>query len=318
MSATNFLNNFTNGFMFGMLNNSNPFFGAGMGTFGGFGGFGGFGNFGGFGSCFSPQPMFFNACNSFTPYTGCCTTPFPNKTSLFMVPNVMSGASFSQLLPDINPPAFNFDFGSVGNNIFANNWSNQSFNTSFAPSNFQFNFTPPTASTPETKTETENETLGSSAKKYEKSGSRANKKLTDKYNGTAEQLNKQLNKKNGVLKNKGQVFLDAQEKYGVNAAILASIAIHETGYGTSNLAKTKNNVGGIRKGSGFKSYSSVDECIMDMARLLKQNYADKGLVTIAQVQQKYCPTSDPQDKKGLNSGWRSAVSGLVDKFETMA
>mgnify|MGYP004663554377 CR=1 FL=1 len=318
MSATNFLNNFTNGFMFGMLNNSNPFFGAGMGTFGGFGGFGGFGNFGGFGSCFSPQPMFFNACNSFTPYTGCCTTPFPNKTSLFMVPNVMSGASFSQLLPDINPPAFNFDFGSVGNNIFANNWSNQSFNTSFTPSNFQFNFTPPATNTPETKTETENETLGSSAKKYEKSGSRANKKLTDKYNGTAEQLNKQLNKKNGVLKNKGQVFLDAQEKYGVNAAILASIAIHETGYGTSNLAKTKNNVGGIRKGSGFKSYSSVDECIMDMARLLKQNYADKGLVTIAQVQQKYCPTSDPQDKKGLNSGWRSAVSGLVDKFETMA
>lgn len=318
MSATNFLNNFTNGFMFGMLNNSNPFFGAGMGTFGGFGGFGGFGNFGGFGSCFSPQPMFFNACNSFTPYTGCCTTPFPNKTSLFMVPNVMSGASFSQLLPDINPPAFNFDFGSVGNNIFANNWSNQSFNTSFAPSNFQFSFTPPITNTPETKTETENETLGSSAKKYEKSGSRANKKLTDKYNGTAEQLNKQLNKKNGVLKNKGQVFLDAQEKYGVNAAILASIAIHETGYGTSNLAKTKNNVGGIRKGSGFKSYSSVDECIMDMARLLKQNYADKGLVTIAQVQQKYCPTSDPQDKKGLNSGWRSAVSGLVDKFETMA
>lgn len=318
MSATNFLNNFTNGFMFGMLNNSNPFFGAGMGNFGGFGGFGGFGNFGGFGSCFSPQPLFFNACNSFTPYTGCCTTPFPNKTSLFMVPNVMSGASFSQLLPDINPPAFNFDFGSVGNNIFANNWSNQSFNTSFAPSNFQFSFTPPIANTPETKTETENETLGSSAKKYEKSGSRANKKLTDKYNGTAEQLNKQLNKKNGVLKNKGQVFLDAQEKYGVNAAILASIAIHETGYGTSNLAKTKNNVGGIRKGSGFKSYSSVDECIMDMARLLKQNYADKGLVTIAQVQQKYCPTSDPQDKKGLNSGWRSAVSGLVDKFETMA
>ena len=318
MSATNFLNNFTNGFMFGMLNNSNPFFGAGMGTFGGFGGFGGFGNFGGFGSCFSPQPMFFNACNSFTPYTGCCTTPFPNKTSLFMVPNVMSGASFSQLLPDINPPAFNFDFGSVGNNIFANNWSNQSFNTSFAPSNFQFNFTPPIANTPEAKTDTDDETLGTSAKKYEKSGSGANKKLTEKYNGTAEQLNKQLNKKDGVLKNKGQVFLKAQEKYGINAAVLASIAIHETGYGTSNLAKTKNNIGGIRKGKGFKAFASVDDCIMELARLLKQNYVDKGLVTVAQVQKKYCPENDPQDKKGLNSSWTGAIGGLVDKFEAMA
>lgn len=143
MSATNFLNNFTNGFMFGMLNNSNPFFGAGMGNFGGFGGFGGFGNFGGFGSCFSPQPLFFNACNSFTPYTGCCTTPFPNKTSLFMVPNVMSGASFSQLMPDINPPAFNFNFAPTNsisfgaNNTMTNFWGNTNF-SSTPSTNFDF------------------------------------------------------------------------------------------------------------------------------------------------------------------------------------
>lgn len=143
MSATNFLNNFTNGFMFGMLNNSNPFFSAGMGSFGGFGGFGGFSNLGGFGSCFSPQPLFFNACNSFTPYTSCCTTPFPNKMNLFMVPNVMSFMNSTPLMPDMNPPAFNMNltptnslsFGT--NNLMTNFGANTNFNSM---PNFNFDF----------------------------------------------------------------------------------------------------------------------------------------------------------------------------------
>ena len=305
MSATNFWNNFTNGFMFGMLNNSNPFFSAGMGSFGGFGSFG---------SCFAPQPMFFSACNSFTPYTGCCTTPFSPHMNLFMVPDVMANMANTPLSPAAGAPLFNYNVGAP--NV---NFGKQLFNTSSAPSNFKFNFTVPQLITSQENIGTkEEERIGKSAKKYEKSGSGANKKLTEKYNGTAEQLNKQLNKKDGVLKNKGQVFLNAQEKYGINAAVLASIAIHETGYGTSNLAKTKNNIGGIRKGNGFKTFASVDDCIMDLARLLKQNYVDKGLVTVAQVQKKYCPVSDPQDKKGLNSSWTGAVGGLVDKFEAMA
>ncbi len=145
-----------------------------------------------------------------------------------------------------------------------------------------------------------------------------NEKLTDKFQGSAEQLNEILNRKNGVLKDKGQVFLNAQKKYGVNAAILAAICINESGYGTSNLAKTKNNVGGVSSGMGFKSYSSVDDCIMDMARFLKSGYIDKGIVTISQVGKKYCPVGDPRDTKGLNSKWGENVASITKKIETLA
>lgn len=39
-------------------------------------------------------------------------------------------------------------------------------------------------------------------------------------------------------------FIDAEEKYGVNAAISLSTAINESGWGTSSLAKNKNNLFG--------------------------------------------------------------------------
>lgn len=145
-----------------------------------------------------------------------------------------------------------------------------------------------------------------------------NEKLSDRFQGSAEQLNQLLNKKNGVLKNKGQVFIDAQNKYGINAAILAAICINESAYGTSNLARTKNNVGGVSAGMGFKSYDSVDACIMDMARFLKSGYLDKGIVTISQVGKKYCPVGDPRDKNGLNSGWGAAVTSITRKIEALA
>ena len=95
MSAHNFWNNFTHGFMHGMFSN-NPFFGGCMS---------GWGGFFQFNSCFNPF---------FMPYTS-CISPFPNNTSLFLVPNVMSGIGFSPLMPDFAMPApsFNIDMNKL-------------------------------------------------------------------------------------------------------------------------------------------------------------------------------------------------------------
>ena len=95
MSAHNFWNNFTHGFMHGMFSN-NPFFGGCMG---------GWGGFFQFNSCFNPF---------FMPYTS-CISPFPNNTSLFLVPNVMSGIGFSPLMPNFAMPApsFNIDMNKL-------------------------------------------------------------------------------------------------------------------------------------------------------------------------------------------------------------
>lgn len=59
--------------------------------------------------------------------------------------------------------------------------------------------------------------------------------LSKTSNVTAKELNKFLKGK-GILEGKGQSFIDAGKKYGVNEIYLLSHALHETGNGTSALA----------------------------------------------------------------------------------
>lgn len=87
MSAHNFWNNFTNGFMHGMFNNS-PFFGGCMSNF----------NF------FQP----FNSCFTamFTPTFNLPFTPFTPENSIYMCPNVMSQSNFYPYVQNtLQPPS---------------------------------------------------------------------------------------------------------------------------------------------------------------------------------------------------------------------
>lgn len=126
-----------------------------------------------------------------------------------------------------------------------------------------------------------------------------------------EDLNSHLK---GVLQNTGHLFAEAGEKYGINPALLASIAIHETGNGTSNAARFKFNVAGMMGKNGLKTYSSIEESIFDMARNLRQNYLDKGKLTIAQIGAKYAPIGAANDPTQLNNHW---VTGVQRYFDTL-
>lgn len=79
------------------------------------------------------------------------------------------------------------------------------------------------------------------------------------------------------LLNSGSAFKYA-EKFGVNAVIAMSIAINESGWGTSYFARNNNNLFGIGAfdGSGSAQYfSSVSECINYFAKnLLSLGYCD--------------------------------------------
>ena len=339
MSAHNFWHNFTHGFMHGMFN-SNPFFGC----------------WGGFGPMWGNPFMFGGGFSSFNPLCNTFFPPVLSwNSSVFAVPDVMAGG-FYPLMPDIQPMEFNNNMNFDINRLFTTenvweNWNKQIQNNQNVLDTFVK--TPPLSKTKTNETYETYETYETHEKQKENgikaaaiTPKTANKitssppakpakmvntpaaagredniqstKLTDEFTGTAKQLNKMLNKKDGVLKNKGRVFLDAQERYGINAAVLAAICILESDYGTSRLARTKNNVGGVSKGLDFRSYNSVDECIMDMARFLKSGYINKGLVTINQVGKKYCPVGDPRDTKGLNAGWSNAVTDITRKLETLA
>jgi len=83
--------------------------------------------------------------------------------------------------------------------------------------------------------------------------------------------------KSSILTNKGQVFIDAGKKYGVNALYLAAHAIHESAYGTSTISIAKNNLFGFGAYDatpfvGAYRFASVELCIDYIAREMKATY----------------------------------------------
>ncbi|MCM3693267.1 glucosaminidase domain-containing protein [Neobacillus niacini] len=128
---------------------------------------------------------------------------------------------------------------------------------------------------------------------------------------TVIELNGQLK---GALNNMGEVFVAAGQKYQINPALLASIAIHETGNGTSNAAKYKHNIAGMMGKNGLKTYESVPESIFDMARNLRQNYLDKGKTTISLIGAKYAPVGAANDPTNLNNHWVNGVQRNFNNF----
>ncbi|MDP4086643.1 MAG: SH3 domain-containing protein, partial [Bacillota bacterium] len=83
--------------------------------------------------------------------------------------------------------------------------------------------------------------------------------------------------KKSVLTGSGQAFIDAGKKYGVNALYLAAHAIHESAFGTSNLAIYRNNLFGFGAydDSPFISsylFPTIDQSIEYIAREIKATY----------------------------------------------
>ncbi|MEH7076573.1 glucosaminidase domain-containing protein [Neobacillus drentensis] len=120
---------------------------------------------------------------------------------------------------------------------------------------------------------------------------------------------------NGKLKGMGEAFVKAGQKYNVNPALLTAIAQHETGNGTSKAAYIKNNVAGMMGKNGLKSYSSIEESIMDMARNLSKNYIGIGLTSISKIAGKYAPIGAGNDPIGLNNHWVNGVSKFFDQLK---
>jgi beta-N-acetylglucosaminidase len=81
------------------------------------------------------------------------------------------------------------------------------------------------------------------------------------------------------LQGLGRACIIAERVYGVNAAFLAAIVIHESGNGSSRIAKEKNNLVGFaaytsRPFASARSFATQDESIYALARLLSSKYLD--------------------------------------------
>ncbi len=143
---------------------------------------------------------------------------------------------------------------------------------------------------------------------------------------TAEALNKVLK---GKLSGKGAVFIKASETNGISAMALASIAIHETGNGTSVAIKERNNAMGTmnlveiideetgkkRKISVLRTFKKRRRSIAYTAKsLCGKLYIGAGKKTIAQIQEVYAPVGAANDPKSLNSHWRMGVTKYCNQI----
>jgi beta-N-acetylglucosaminidase len=140
---------------------------------------------------------------------------------------------------------------------------------------------------------------------------------------TASELNyyiSLLDAPTSVLNGQAQAFINAQNKYGVNAAILLSIAFLESAYGTSYYATTRYNLFGINAGDANPDnasyYSSVAACVNYMAGdFISDGYCDANTdsryfgANLGNKQQGFnvCYASDPY--------WGQKIAGLFYKID---
>ena len=80
----------------------------------------------------------------------------------------------------------------------------------------------------------------------------------------------ELAQSSSKMYNKGAAFVNNQNSYGVNALLMTGVGALESAWGTSSIAKQKNNLFGLNAvdtspGQSANTFSSVDVCIKDFA-----------------------------------------------------
>ena len=129
--------------------------------------------------------------------------------------------------------------------------------------------------------------------------------------------------KDGVLAGKEDLVAEIAEKYDIEPEFLAAIISLESGYGTSSLAKSNNNFGGVSgkgdagstvrssDGHEFAKYSSVEAGLEAMAKNLAsydERFSDVNSVDINNVNAiggHYCVGGD----------WANKVSNLYNNIK---
>jgi hypothetical protein len=113
----------------------------------------------------------------------------------------------------------------------------------------------------------------------------------------------------------------AAAKYGVSPALIAGVMAHETGSGTSNMLRSRNNPAGIMDPSTNsmtgQSFPDIDTGIDTAGRVIANNYR-RGGSTIEGMARSYAPPRANNDPTNLNQGWPSGVGRFYDRFTPQA
>lgn len=125
------------------------------------------------------------------------------------------------------------------------------------------------------------------------------------YNHTADQMISNINSwfSGYPLDGYGESMVQAGTAYNVDPYVLAAVATEESGRGRY-LANSYNPYG-IKNpsGAGFRAFSSFDEAICYLAKLLSsKTYLGRGLNTLDAIGRVYCPSP---------GGWGSRITAHI-------
>ena len=119
----------------------------------------------------------------------------------------------------------------------------------------------------------------------------------------------------------------AQQKSGMSALAILAIGALESGYGTSNIAKAKNNLWGwnatnVNPGGNATSFAPVSEGAYDFAtRYLKTYYNKYGAKSIFDAGTGSNPAGKGyayHDDGRINTQWATSVSSIMKTFYNTA
>ena len=147
----------------------------------------------------------------------------------------------------------------------------------------------------------------------------ANKDLSEYPIMTVEEMDNWILErapKNSTFIGKGKEFLEVSKEVDLDPRYLVAHAALESTWGTSTIAKDKNNYYGIGAFNSSpyesaKTFSSAKSGILEGARWIKENYIDKGQNTLYKMQygeKVYCTLDDG---KTPDDSWITKIVSII-------
>lgn len=112
---------------------------------------------------------------------------------------------------------------------------------------------------------------------------------------------------NSPLYEHAEYIIMTSDKYGLDYRLLPAIAMQESGVCRVIPHGSHNCWGWGIYGNTVTRFDSYPEAVDTVARGLKKNYIDKGLVTASQIMAKYTPSS--------NGSWANGVNQFLEALE---
>lgn len=125
--------------------------------------------------------------------------------------------------------------------------------------------------------------------------------------GRAANLKSFFRKHNSPLYDKAEFIVEISDKYKLDYRLLPAIAMQESGVCRVIPNDSYNCWGWGIYGSTITRFTSYEEAIETVAKGLKKNYIDNGLVTASAIMAKYTPSS--------NGSWAHGVNTFLEALE---